>query len=112
MKKAALITLTALLLFASYPASARAGAGDGAAGRAKPSVNYGAYCSMPYGFRQQVAGMVEATEALRAYFAKRGLEVRLLGHDRRFIRADIYDGDEKVDSILFDRLTGKMRSVY
>jgi hypothetical protein len=109
--KAAIITLAALLVFAAAPA-ARAGAGDGAAGRGKPSVHYGAYCSMPYGFRQHAAGMVEATEALKAYFAKRGLEVRLLSHDRRFLRADIYDGDERVDSILFDRLTGKMRSIY
>jgi hypothetical protein len=67
---------------------------------------------MPYGFRNHASGVHEAVEALEKYFSRQGLEVKVLGHGRRFIRAEVYDGEEMVDSILFDRMTGKMRSVY
>lgn len=77
----------------------------------KPAFGYGTSCYRPYGGRN-MGNISKAVIAVKTYFAHRGMDVKILGHTRRFIRADIYKGGEQVDSIVVDIATGRMRSVY
>lgn len=97
--------LSAALLAVSVHA-ASAGPPEG------PAVRYGTYCLGHYGAVQKGANIKDAIVSLRLFFEKRGLSVRILEHDMRFIRADVYKGDERVDSVVLDARTGKMRSTY
>lgn len=56
--------------------------------------------------------IMASMDALRNFFGKKGLQVKLRGHTMRFITADIHKGTEIVDTIIFDMETGKMRSIY
>lgn len=78
----------------------------------EPSVRYGTYCLGHYGGMQKGASIKGAIASLRLFFEKRGLSVKVLDHDMRFIRADIYNGTALVDSVVLDARTGKMRSIY
>lgn len=80
-----------------------------ASGR-KTTVPYGETC-MQYGAPDRGAKLQTAMKSLREYFSKKGLEVKMLSHNKRFIRAEIYRGAEKVDRIVLDIVTGRMRSV-
>jgi hypothetical protein len=42
----------------------------------------------------------------------RGYQVGHVRHKGRFIEAEIYDRNRLVDKVLFDRKTGRIRSVY
>ncbi|MDA8156459.1 MAG: hypothetical protein M0Z52_08420 [Actinomycetota bacterium] len=75
-------------------------------------ISYGDACDSPYGMCQSEITMREAVHALNMYFAKRGLICRIRMHLGRFVKADIYNGNAFVDSIILDRKTGKMRSIY
>ena len=76
-----------------------------------PVFKYGASCFNPYGSAKKKMDFVKASHAAEQFFKKKGMEVRVLGHNRRFIRAVIYKGDEQVDSIIIDIRTGRMRSI-
>jgi len=82
-----------------------------AAGK-KPAITYGDYCESPYGYCDREMTMQQAHQALRVFFKKRGLHPVVRAHMGRFVKADIYDGPYLVDSIILDRRTGKMRSIY
>ena len=77
-----------------------------------PIASYGNACESPYGMCQEEISMREAAHALNMYFQKRGLICRIRMHMGRFVKADIYNGNAFVDSIILDRKTGKMRSIY
>lgn len=98
----ALILALLIVFAASYPAAAMQNA---------PVFNYGASCFNPYGAARKKMSFVKTTHAVEEFFKKKGLEVRFLGHNRRFIRAVIYKGDKQVDSIIVDIRTGRMRSI-
>ncbi len=100
MKVMAALT-TALLLIASSAFSEQQ----------KPLIKYGTSCYRAYGGRNE-GNISKAIISVKKYFAHRGFGVKILGHSRRYIRADIYKDDEQVDSIVVDITTGKMRSVY
>jgi hypothetical protein len=78
----------------------------------KSAVSYGDYCESLYGFCKKEMTLKEAANALRHYFARRGYDVIVVAHLGRFMKADVYKDQQKIDSIILDRKTGKMRSIY
>ena len=58
------------------------------------------------------ARLAGAMESLRAFYEEKGFKVQMLSHRGRFIRADVLNDGKKVDSIVYDIRTGKIRSVY
>lgn len=78
----------------------------------QPAIIYGDYCVSSYGYCTREMTTDEATIALRLFFEKRGLVSVIRIHMVRFTRADIYRGPHLLDSIVLDRKTGKMRSIY
>jgi hypothetical protein len=83
-----------------------------AQGPRRSAVSYGAYCESPYGFCRKELNSRQAVHALRMFFHHRGLRVEVLQLKGRFIKANIYNGPNLVDTILLDRKTGRMRSIY
>jgi hypothetical protein len=65
-----------------------------------------------YGICRDNFGPREAEIALERYFASKGLRAENMRHKDRFIVADIYRGDRLFDKVLFDRKTGRIRSIY
>jgi hypothetical protein len=65
-----------------------------------------------YGISKESLGSREAEMALEKYFAGQGLKASNLRHRDRFIEAEIYKGDRLFDKVLFDRKTGRIRSIY
>jgi hypothetical protein len=78
----------------------------------KPSIKYGESCARPYQYKHGRMSVLKSLKQMEAYFSERGLSVKVLGHDRRFLRAGIYNGTEQVDRVIMDMRTGKMRSMY
>lgn len=77
----------------------------------KPSFDYGTSCYGLYGHTDD-GNISRAIISLKRYFAKNGLEAKVLAHYGRFLKADIYRDGEVIDSIIVDISTGKMRSIY
>ncbi len=73
---------------------------------------YGDTCKGSYGVLRHHMTVHDAVEAMRLYFAKKGLRIEIVDHWNRFIMADIYDGDAVVDRVIMDRKTGRVRSTY
>ncbi len=75
---------------------------------------YGDFCPRctTYGMGKKVVGMDNATEALRSYFNNKGMNIRNIKGQGRFLKADVFRDGELVDKILFDRRTGRIRSIY
>jgi hypothetical protein len=82
--------------------------------RGKVVTPYGDFCSKcsKYGRVRGQVKMREAMAAVEAYFNRKGLTVKHIRGTKRFLVIDIYSGDEIVDTILFDRRTGRLRSIY
>ncbi len=93
-----------LFLLASDPALAGTDSGM--------PYGYYLYWHSAYGICKQNLGPEETELALTKYFESRGLRAENILHRDRFTRADIYKGDQLVDKILFDRKTGRIRSIY
>jgi hypothetical protein len=73
---------------------------------------YGENCISPYGMRDKPLNPHEAADAMQKYYGAKGLRVEIIEHRGRFIKADIYRGDIKVDTVVLDRKTGRIRSTY
>lgn len=75
---------------------------------------YGDFCTQcsNYGMGKRQVKLKEALEALTHYFKTRGLNVKNVKGRGRFLKAEIYRKDLLVDRILFDRKTGRIRSIY
>jgi hypothetical protein len=78
------------------------------------STPYGDYCRKysHYGKNRIVHDYKHAEKALIHYYDKKGLEVKPLNRRGRFIKVNIIKDDKIVDIILFDRYTGRIRSIY
>jgi len=74
---------------------------------------YGDYCSKcaTYGACKVPLPPVEAIAEIEQYYMDRGYTVGRVRHKGRFIEAEIYDNNKLVDKVLFDRKTGRIRSV-
>jgi hypothetical protein len=80
---------------------------------AERSVRYGDYPEGDgaYGICRVSMGPKEAEIAIEKYFAARGLQATNMRHRDRFVVADIYRDNRLYDKILFDRKTGRIRSI-
>jgi len=73
--------------------------------------DYAQWCTV-YGTRTKDIGPREAEQVIEKYFASKGLRATNLNHKGRYIEAEIYRNDRRLDVILFDRKTGRIRSTY
>ena len=75
---------------------------------------YGDYCKdcTIYGTCKEVISPKLAMVALDRYYREKGYRVGAFYHKGRFIEAVIFKNDRRVDVILFDRKTGRLRSIY
>lgn len=90
--------------------------------RGKSVTPYGDFCRQcgQYGTCDSPMKDDAAANAMKDYFGKKGYTVEIekkKGKDEkkaqgRFIRAKVKDKDTVVDVIIFDRRTGRMRSIY
>jgi hypothetical protein len=74
---------------------------------------YGAFCNhvSRYGKHKSIVSMEHAKEALLHYYGEKGLNVEIESKQDRFLKAQIKDGNEIVDTIIFDRQSGRVRSI-
>jgi hypothetical protein len=87
-----------------------------------PNNGYGSEAGIPYGdscqwcseygICREDLGPKEAESAIDRYFSMRGLAATNMRHKGRFIEADIYRNDRLIDKVIFDRKTGRIRSIY
>jgi len=84
--------------------------------RIKTVTPYGDFCPncSVYGvrYKHKQVRHDKAVEAIRAYFVKRGYQIGNVRGLGRFIRVDVYRDKKLVDRIVFDRKTGRIRSIY
>lgn len=87
---------------------------DGFSEHKRSVTPYGDFCPRcsEYGKCKSEMTHDEAKEALINYYQKKGLGVELEKKRGRFIRVKVKDRDEVVDVIIFDRRTGRIRSIY
>lgn len=82
--------------------------------RRKAVTPYGDFCSRcsKYGMGKKPVTPKEAVAAMQDYFKRKDLTVKNIHGRGRFLRAEIYKGDKLVDKVVFDRRTGRIRSIY
>jgi hypothetical protein len=75
---------------------------------------YGDFCPhcSHYGTGDKSMSHDDAKKAMLDYYHGKGLTVEIQKKRGRFIRAKIKDRDKVVDEIIFDRHTGRVRSIY
>ena len=75
---------------------------------------YGDFCPncSVYGVRYKQVGHKKAVSAMSAYFHKKGYSIRNVRGVGRFLKVDVYKRGVLVDRIIFDRKTGRIRSIY
>lgn len=80
----------------------------------KPVTPYGDYCDRcgHYGSCRSLMSNEESEKAMEEYYQKKGLRVDIEKARGRFIKARIKENGTVVDVIIFDRRTGRVRSVY
>jgi len=81
--------------------------------RGKKVTPYGDFCNhvSHYGKHRSIVSMKHANEALQHYYGEKGLDVDIVSQEGRFLKAQIKDGNEIVDIIIFDRQSGRVRSI-
>ena len=101
--KRSALTASFLLAAASFSS-----AGEG------PVTPYGAYCKdcAVYGSCKESIPPREALQSLRKYYEERGYRLGAVAHKGRFIEAEVLQNSKQVDKVLFDRKTGRIRSMY
>jgi hypothetical protein len=102
----------AALLFSV--ASASAGGLYRGMGRMAPITPYGDYCNecTAYGAGRDVLPAGESVKALERYYGDKGCRLGAVSYKGRFVEVDIYKNGRNVDRVLFDRKTGRIRSIY
>ncbi len=75
---------------------------------------YGDFCPMAskYGMHRHNISIEEAKEALSEYYKEKGLNIWIVEIRGRFIKINVTDGKKIVDTVIFDRHTGRLRSIY
>lgn len=79
-----------------------------------PITPYGAYCKdcAVYGACRESIPLREAIQSLSKYYEERGYRLGHISHKGRFIEAQVLRESRQVDKVIFDRKTGRIRSVY
>ncbi len=75
---------------------------------------YGDFCPRCnlYGVGKKPVTHQAAMDALSDYFKHKGLTVKIIQGMGRFLKVDIYRDEILVDRVLFDRRTGRIRSIF
>jgi hypothetical protein len=75
---------------------------------------YGDFCPLctNYGIGRKAVGIDHALKAMKDYFARKGFEIRNVKGRGRFLMAEVFKDGQLVDKVLFDRRTGRIRSIY
>ncbi len=83
-------------------------------GRMTPITPYGDYCNecTAYGAGRNVLPANEAVKALERYYGDKGCQLGAVSYKGRFVEVEIYKNGRNVDKVLFDRKTGRIRSIY
>ncbi|MBL7048410.1 MAG: hypothetical protein ISR96_02635 [Nitrospira sp.] len=76
-----------------------------------PYGDFGSDCSH-YGNCKKHMTHEEAKKAMIEYYHHKGMHVELENNKGRFIRAKVKKNDKVVDRIIFDRRTGRVKSIY
>jgi hypothetical protein len=76
-----------------------------------PYGDYSEWCCA-YGVCKDKLDPTEAELVIERYFVSRGLIAVHMRHKGRFVEADIYRKNRLFDKIIFDRKTGRIRSIY
>jgi hypothetical protein len=83
--------------------------------RDKKSVTpYGDFCNRVshYGTHKHMLDNKQVKIALEHYFGRKGFSIEIVNSKGQFVKAAVKDSAEIVDIIIFDRQTGRIRSVY
>jgi hypothetical protein len=75
---------------------------------------YGDFCRQctAYGAGQKMLAPDEAVKALQKYYGKKGCQIGTVSYKGRFVEVEIYKNGKNIDKVLFDRKTGRIRSIY
>lgn len=75
---------------------------------------YGDYCKTcsKYGVCRNSVSLEDSKTAIEEYYKEKGMEVGDMRFRGRFIVVDIFKNGQLVDKILFDRKSGRIRSIY
>lgn len=75
---------------------------------------YGDFCPKcsNYGMCRSELSRYEAVQAIESYFSDRGFAIGNVEGMGRFIKVEVFKGDRLVDRVIFDRRTGRLRSIY
>ncbi|HWR59846.1 MAG TPA: hypothetical protein VN328_13245 [Thermodesulfovibrionales bacterium] len=101
MRYVVLIIVFMSVLATMYPAS----------GDVRPYGEYSEWCCV-YGICKQDLGVREAQLVIEKIYSDRGLTVVNMQYKGRFIEVEIYKNNRLFDKILFDRKTGRIRSIF
>jgi hypothetical protein len=80
----------------------------------KTIVPYGDFCDRvsKYGIHRHMLNNKQVRQALKHYFEGKGLDFEIIKSKGRFIKVNIVDKGKAVDTIIFDRHTGRIRSIH
>ncbi len=76
---------------------------------------YGDYCPMASRYGKgsgRMMSLQDAKKALFHYYHPRGYSVWIVHSRGRFLKINVIKGKKVVDTIIFDRETGRLRSIY
>jgi hypothetical protein len=75
---------------------------------------YGDFCTQctTYGAGKEMMAPDEAVKALEKYYANKGCQLGAVSYKGRFIEVEIFKDGRNIDKVLFDRKTGRIRSIY
>lgn len=79
----------------------------------KPAVPYGDFCDCShYGFCKKQLDEKEAASVIHSYFKLKGLSVGHVKGKGRFVTIEVFHHGRLVDRVVFDKRTGRLRSIY
>jgi hypothetical protein len=75
---------------------------------------YGDFCEKcsRYGVAREAVPHHDAVVAIESYFHARGMVVRNVRGEGRFLRVEVYRDGRLVDRVIFDKRSGRVRSMY
>jgi hypothetical protein len=75
---------------------------------------YGDFCTQctTYGAGKEMLTPDEAVKALEKYYGNKGCQLGAVSYKGRFVEVEIFKDGRNIDKVLFDRKTGRIRSIY
>ncbi len=65
-----------------------------------------------YGYCKSTLTIEDAKKAITGYYNKKGLNAEIINIRGRFIKVKVKDKNNVVDIVIFDRRSGRIRSIY